>query len=55
MTRLIHCENEGWNRKRADEMKIIENIGNDRVYDELRASLAAPASLDLASPVCTPG
>ena len=32
-------------------MKIIKNIGNDRVYDELRPSLAAPASLDLASPV----
>ena len=32
-------------------MKIIKNIGNDRVYDELRTSLAAPASLDLASPV----
>ncbi len=32
-------------------MKIIKNIGNDRVYDELRPSLTAPASLDLASPV----
>lgn len=32
-------------------MKIIRNIGNDRVYDELRPSLAASASLDLASPV----
>ena len=32
-------------------MKIIKNIGNDRVYDELRTSLAAPASLNLASPV----
>lgn len=32
-------------------MKIIRNIGNDRVYDELRSSLAPPSSLDLASPV----
>lgn len=32
-------------------MKIIRNIGNDRVYDELRSSLTPPASLDLASPV----
>ena len=32
-------------------MKIIKNIGNDRVYDELRPSLVAPALLDLASPV----
>ena len=32
-------------------MKIIKNIGNDRVYDELRPSLAPPSSLDLASPV----
>lgn len=32
-------------------MKTIKNIGNERVYDKLRPSLAAPASLDLASPV----
>lgn len=32
-------------------MKIIKNIGNDRVYDELRPSLAPPSSLDVASPV----
>jgi hypothetical protein len=31
-------------------MKLIGNTGNDRVIDELRQALAAPASLDLASP-----
>lgn len=31
-------------------MKIIKNTGSDRVFDELRQSLAPPSSLDLASP-----
>ncbi len=32
-------------------MRLIKNTGNDRVFDELRKSLAPPSSLDLASPV----
>jgi hypothetical protein len=32
-------------------MRIIKNIGTDRVYDELRSSLTPPALLNLASPV----
>jgi SNF2 family DNA or RNA helicase len=32
-------------------MKIIKNTGSDRVFDELRQSLAPPSSLDFASPV----
>ena len=31
-------------------MKLIKNIGSDRVIDELRQTLAPPSSLDLASP-----
>src|ERR1035437_9416033 len=31
-------------------MKLIKNTGSDRVIDELRQTLAAPSSLDLASP-----
>ena len=30
-------------------MKLIPNVGNDRVIDELRACLAAKSSLDIAS------
>lgn len=32
-------------------MRIIRNTGSDRVFDELRQSLAPPSSLDFASPV----
>ena len=32
-------------------MRIIKNTGSDRVFAELRKSLAPPSSLDLASPV----
>ena len=32
-------------------MRIIKNTGSDRVFDELRQSLAPPSSLDVASPV----
>jgi hypothetical protein len=31
-------------------MRLIKNIGNDRVIDELRQTLVPPSSLDLASP-----
>jgi len=31
-------------------MKLIRNTGSDRVFDELRRTLAPPSSLDLASP-----
>src|SRR6476646_3073475 len=31
-------------------MKLIRNTGSDRVVDELRHTLVAPSSLDLASP-----
>ena len=31
-------------------MKLIKNTGSDRVFDELRQTLASPSSLDLASP-----
>ena len=32
-------------------MRLIKNTGGDRVFDELRKSLAPPSSLDLASPL----
>ena len=31
-------------------MRLIKNIGSDRVIDELRQTLVPPSSLDLASP-----